>query len=69
MTTPSKPTLASFLPFRDVQMWWQPSLWAEVRVCVRGWSGRVDEWIFKEEEPELDIVWVGVTAMEKMSLM
>lgn len=36
---------------------------------MRGWSGSVEEWIFREEEPEQEIVWVGVTAMEKMSLM
>jgi hypothetical protein len=44
-------------------------LWAPLRVCERGMSGEVVEWIFMEDAPEAERIWVGVTAREKMSVM
>jgi hypothetical protein len=69
LTSPPKPALAAIRPLREVTMWWQPSLWAPLRVCERGMSGEVVEWIFIEEAPEAERIWVGVTAREKMSVM
>ncbi len=69
MTSPPKPALARTLPFREVARWWQPSLCAPVRLWERGMSGEVVEWIFMEEAPDAEIIWVGVTAREKMSAM
>ena len=50
-------------------MWWQPSLCAPLSVCARGISGDVVEWIFIEEPPDAESIWVDVTAREKMSVM
>lgn len=44
-------------------------MWAPSMVCWRGKSGSVVEWAFKDEEPEAEMTWVGVTAREKMSVM
>jgi hypothetical protein len=32
-------------------------------------SGEVVEWIFIEEAPDAERIWVGVTASEKMSVI
>lgn len=69
LTSPPKPALARTLPLREVARWWQPSLCAPVRVWARGMSGEVVECIFMEEAPDAEMIWVGVTAMEKMSVM
>jgi hypothetical protein len=53
-TSPPKPALAAKRPLREVQMWWQPSLWAEGRVWTSGMEGVVVEWTFREEEPEAE---------------
>jgi hypothetical protein len=55
-------------PLREVTMWWQPSGWAAGMVCTRGFEGSVVENTLMEEEPEAARRWVGVTAMENMSV-
>jgi hypothetical protein len=50
-------------------MWWQPSLCAPVRVCARGMSREVVECTLIDDAPDMDRIWVGVTAREKMSVM
>lgn len=35
---------------------------------MRGKEGGVVEWIFRAEEPEAEMRWVGVVAREKMSV-
>ena len=67
-TSPPKPALAATHPLRDVTMWWQPSLWAPVKVCKSGASGEAVECTLMDEAPEAERIWVFVTAREKMSV-
>ncbi len=69
MISPPKPTLAATVPRppRAVQMWWQPSLWAEGMVCWSGKVGSVVLWTRRAEEPLAERRAVGVGAREKIS--